>query len=78
MPNVYFIAAFVVMVALAGTGWKAYGLGADHVRAEYAARDIAQANEAAAQTKRIQDDYRAKEQALQSRSPQYRRTTKRG
>lgn len=33
---IYMVAAIVFLAALAGTGWKAYGLGADHIRAEFA------------------------------------------
>lgn len=65
MPNVYLylVAGIAFLVAVGAAGAKGYFLGADHVRSEYAARDIAAANEAAAQTKRLQDEYRAKEQA---------------
>ena len=65
MPNVqlYLVAAIIGLVALGSAGYKGYRLGGDSVRAEYAQRDIAAANEAAAQTKRLQDEYRAKEQA---------------
>ena len=65
MPNVtlYLLAAIAGLVALAGVGYKGYSLGADHVRAEYSARDLAAANEAAAFTKATEEKYRAKEQA---------------
>ena len=59
----YAIAALVVLLAIGGAGVKGYNLGQDHTRAEYAARDLKQANENAAETKRVQDEYRAKEQA---------------
>ncbi len=51
------------LVALGAAGYKGYRLGGDSVRAEYAARDLAAVTEAAKETKRIQDEYRAKEQA---------------
>lgn len=65
MPNVtlWLVAAVAGLVALGAAGYKGYRIGGDSVRAEYAQRDIAAANEAAAQTKRLQDEYRAKEQA---------------
>ena len=65
MPNVtlYLAAALAFVVALGAAGYKGYSLGADSVRAEYAARDLAAAAEAAAKTKEIQDKYRAIEQA---------------
>ena len=64
MPNVqlYLVAAILGLVAMGAAGWKGYSLGSDHVRAEYAARDIAQANEAAAALKATQEKYRAIEQ----------------
>lgn len=65
MPNVtlYLTGALVVAVLVVGAGYKGYQLGGDHVRSEYAASDIANANEQAAKTKEIEDRYRAKEQA---------------
>ena len=65
MPNVtvYLIGALVVAVLVAGAGYKGYSLGQDNIRAEYAARDLANANEQAAKTKEIEERYRAKEQA---------------
>ena len=65
MPNVtlYLIAGVAFMVALAGAGIKGYNMGEDHVRAEYAKRDLQQANEAAAATKAVEEKYRAQEQA---------------
>lgn len=65
MPNVtvYLIGALVVAVLVSGAGYKGYQLGGDHVRSEYAARDLANANEQAAKTKEIEERYRAKEQA---------------
>ncbi len=65
MPNVttYLIGALVVAALVAGAGVKGYGLGKDHVRAEYVARDLQQAKENAAFAQRINDGRRAKEQA---------------
>ena len=59
----YLVAAIVGLVALGAAGFQGYRLGADHVRAEYAARDIANANEQAAKTREVEERYRAKEQA---------------
>ena len=53
--------AFVASVSAAG--WSGFRLGEDHVRAERAADDLANANEQAAKTKEIEERYRAKEQA---------------
>ena len=65
MPNVTTLAilAVVFMVAVAGAGYKGYRLGSDAVHAEYAKRDLQQANEAAAFTKATEEKYRAQEQA---------------
>lgn len=60
------IAALVVAAMVAGAGYKGYELGEDHVRAEYAARDIQQANENSAFAQKIQEGRRAKEQAWAS------------
>ncbi len=57
------VAALAFMVVLGASCYKAYNLGANNVRAEYAARDLQQANEAAAATKAVEEKYRAKEQA---------------
>lgn len=51
------------MVAIAGASYKAYHLGANNVRAEYAARDLQAAAEAQAAYKAVAEKYRAKEQA---------------
>ena len=59
----YFIAAIAGLVALGAAGFQGYRLGSDHVRAERAADDLANANEQAAKTKEIEERYRAKEQA---------------
>ena len=61
-PYVLMAAAIGFLVAIGVSGYEGYSLGADHVRAEYAARDLAQANEAAAALKATQDKYRAIEQ----------------
>lgn len=53
--------AFVASVSIAG--WGGFRLGADHVRAERAATDLANANEQTAKTREIEERYRAKEQA---------------
>ena len=65
MPNVqiYLVAAIIGLVALGAAGFQGYRLGGDHVRAEYAARDLKAANEAAALTKATEEKYRAQEQA---------------
>ena len=65
MPNVtlYLAAALVFVVALGAAGYKGYSLGADSVRAEYAARDLKAAADAAAKTQELQEKYRAIEQA---------------
>jgi len=65
VPNVqiYLVAAIAGLVALGAAGFQGYRLGADHVRAEYAARDIQSANEAAAVAQATQEKYRAQEQA---------------
>jgi hypothetical protein len=60
--NVYLIGALVAAVLVAGAGLKGYGLGKDHVRAEYAARDLQQANENAAFAQKINEGRRVKEQ----------------
>ena len=59
----YLIAAIIGLVALGAAGFQGYRLWADHVRAERAADDLANANEQAAKTKEIEERYRAKEQA---------------
>jgi prophage endopeptidase len=59
----YLVAAIVGLVALGAAGYKGYGLGADHVRAEYADRYLAAVTEAAALTQATQEKYRAQEQA---------------
>ena len=65
MPNVqiYLVAAIAGLVALGAAGYKGYQLGGDHVRAEYAARDLKAQAEAAALTKDTEEKYRAQEQA---------------
>jgi len=59
----YLVAAIAGLVALGAAGYEGYQLGGDHVRAEYAARDIKQAKEAAALAQATQEKYRAQEQA---------------
>lgn len=61
--NLYLIGALVAAILVGATGWKAYRLGQDNVRAEYAARDLQQAAAAAAAYKATEEKYRAKEQA---------------
>lgn len=63
MPYAYLVAALIGVVAMGAAGYQGYRLGGDSVRAEYAKRDIAAANEAATLTKATQEKYRAKEQA---------------
>ena len=65
MPNVtaYLLAALAVALLVAGAAVKGYHMGQDNIRAEYAARDLQQANEAAAATKAVEEKYRAQEQA---------------
>lgn len=60
----YLIGAILVMVAIAGAGWKGYSLGGDSVRAAYAERDIKAAAENAAKFQALSNEYREKEQAL--------------
>ena len=57
------IAVVAGLVALGAAGAKGYSLGADHVKAEYAARDLKAQAEAAALTKATEEKYRAQEQA---------------
>lgn len=59
----YLVAAIVGLVALGAAGFQGYRIGADHVRAQYAARDLAAVTEAAALTQATQEKYRAQEQA---------------
>lgn len=59
----YLVAAIVGLVALGAAGFQGFRLGSDHVRAEYAARDLAAVTEAAALTQATQEKYRAQEQA---------------
>ena len=61
--NGYILAAIAGLVALGAAGYEGFRLGADHVRAERAATDLANANEQAAKTREIEERYRAKEQA---------------
>ena len=62
-PYVLLAATIGFVVAVATAGITGYHRGQENVRAEYAARDLAAAAEAAAKTKEIQDKYRAIEQA---------------
>ena len=55
------IAALVVMVAIGAAGVKGYNLGSDHGRAATLAQAIQDANANAAFTKKLQEQYRAKE-----------------
>ena len=63
IPNVYLLggAALVVLVVAAGAGLKGYSLGKDHVRAEYAKRDLDSATAYATKEREITDAYRKKE-----------------
>lgn len=63
MPNVYLyaVAALVFVVSLAGAGLKGYSLGANNVRAEYAARDAKAAADYAAKERELTDAARKKE-----------------
>ena len=56
------IAALVVMVAIGAAGVKGYSLGSDHERAATLAQALQDANANAAFTKKLQEQYRAKEQ----------------
>ena len=56
------IAALVVMVAIGAAGVKGYNLGSDHERAATLAQSLQDANANAAFTKKLQEQYRAKEQ----------------
>lgn len=60
----YLIAAVVAAAMFAGTAYKAYQLGADGVRAEYAARDLKASQDYAAKEREITEAYRAKEAKL--------------
>ena len=60
----YLVGAILVMVAIAGAGWKGYSLGGDSVRAVYAERDLKAAAENAAKFQALSNEYREKEQAL--------------
>lgn len=79
MPNVYLyaVAALVFVVSLAGAGLKGYSLGADHVRAEYAARDAKAAADYAAKERELTDAARKKEaewaSAFQKAGKKYQR-----
>lgn len=57
----YLIAAVVAVAMLAGTAYKAYQLGADGVRADYAARDLKAAQDYAAKEREITEKYRQQE-----------------
>ena len=72
IPNVYAIggAALVVLVVAAGSGYKGYSLGKDHVRAEYAQRDLDSATAYAAKEREITDAYRKKEAEWSASSAQ--------
>lgn len=61
--NGYILAAIAGLLGLAVGGYTGYGLGEDHVRAERAATDLANANKQAQKTREIEERYRAKEQA---------------
>lgn len=65
MPNVYFIGLFAIMgvVALGGSYLKGRSDGGKIVTSEYAKRDVKAAEDYAAKTKTLTDQYRAKEQA---------------
>lgn len=50
----YLIAAFVVLAAIAGSGWKGYQLGGDRVRVEWSEANVAAA-EAVASDRKAQE-----------------------
>ena len=58
----YLVIALACIVALAGAGYKGYSLGSDHERAATLAQALQDANANAAFTKKLQEQYRAKEQ----------------
>ena len=60
---VYLAGAIAVLAAIAGAGYKGYSLGKDHVRAEYATRDLAASEANASKFRELETQYREKERA---------------
>ncbi len=79
IPNVqlWLVAALVAVLACAGVGYKAYRLGQDGVRAEYAQRDLDAANTYAAKEREITEAYRQKEAKWAASSAQASKTYQR-